>query len=282
MQPIHCKDLSIREVDHLLTPEGIAEGMKGKKAYARSDYIVLKNDREYAVIKIVKEKGKDLFCSIISYEIISLPEDTIFLRDPSMDILNPSALVELSLQYPGKTLVIEGVFSHVNFVHGLKPLYLRVLDNIPPAPSKLSCLVKYAMSSGFLDLPIVPLIENIDMQDKVDEVHTEAVMFPCVVSGLKADKPVYFLDQAPILKHEVTLIGCHLSQRIYESLYRKPVEFINVCPSDFVPDDDMPTIIKCCKIKTGHQIEGNVAKVPWGATVPEVTAAIIELFRNSE
>lgn len=282
MQPIHCKDVSIREVEHPLTPEGIAEGMKGKKSYARSDYIILRNNQKYAVVKITKQNGKDLFRPIVSYEIISLPEDTIFLRDPSMDILNPSALVEISMRHPGKTLVIEGVFSHVNFVHGLKPLHLRVLDNIPPAPSKLSCLVKYAMSSGFLDLPIVPHVVDIDMQDKVDEVQTEAVMFPCVVSGLKADKPVYFLDEAPIVNHEVTLIGCHLSQRIYESLYRKPVEFINVCPSDFVPDDGMPTIIKCCKIKNGHQIEGNVAKVPWGATVPEVTAAIIELFRDSE
>ncbi|NBK25374.1 MAG: hypothetical protein EOM68_25545 [Spirochaetia bacterium] len=120
------------------------------------------------------------------------------------------------------------------------------------------------------------------MQEKLEEVNTEAVMFPCKVSGLKADKPVYFLDQAPQLTHDVTLIGCHLSQRIFESLYRKKVPFVNVCPADFIPDDDVPTIIKCCKIKNGHQIDGNVAKVPWGATVPEVTRAIEALFSRSE
>lgn len=272
----------MREVSHPLTPEGIAQGMASKKAYVRSDFLVLKNGEDYAVLKIEKSGGKELFQSILGYDVISYPEDTIFIQDPSMDILNPSALLRLSMQHPGKTLVVEGVFSHVNFVHGLEPLHLRVLDNIPPAPSKLSCLVRQSMDSGFLDLPILPQVVDIDMQEKLEEVNTEAVMFPCKVSGLKADKPVYFLDQAPQLTHDVTLIGCHLSQRIFESLYRKKVPFVNVCPADFIPDDDVPTIIKCCKIKNGHQIDGNVAKVPWGATVPEVTRAIEALFSRSE
>ncbi len=281
MQTIHCKDVSIREVSHPLDEKGIAEGMKGKKAYVRSDYLVLRNGEQHAVLALEKSKELGLFRPVLGYEVISYPEDTVFIRDPDMDILNPSALLELSMAHPGKTLVVEGVFNHINFVHGLKPLHLRVLDNIPPAPSKLSCLVRQAMASGFLDLPILPHVVDIDMQDKVDEVETEAVMFPCIVSGLEADKPVYFLDQAPELEHEVTLIGCHLSQRIYESLYREEVPFINVCPDDFVPEDGMPTIIKCCKIKEGHKIEGNVAKVPWGATVPEVTGAIMDLFSET-
>lgn len=282
MLPIHCKDVSVREVDHPLTEEGIANGMKGRKAYIRSDFLVLRNGDEHAVLKLIKASGKELFRSVLSYEVISFPDETLFIRDPKMDILNPSALLQLSMQHPGKTLVVEGVFSHVNFVHGLQPLHLRVLDNIPPAPSKLSCLVRQSMASGFLDLPILPQVMDIDMQDKLAEVATEAVMFPCQVSGLKADKPVYFLDQAPDLEHEVTLIGCHLSQRIFESLYRKDVPFVNVCPADFIPDDDVPTIVKCCKVKSGHQIEGRVAKVPWGATVPEVTRAIEALFSGSE
>lgn len=272
----------MREVEHPLTEAGIAEGMKGKKAYARSDYLVLKRAREYAVLHIHKAQGKELFRPVLGYDIISLPQDTVFIRDPKLDILNPSILLQLSMQHPGKTLVVEGLFSHVNFVHGLEPLHLRVLDNIPPAPSKLSCLVRQSMDSGFLDLPILPSLVDIDMQEKVDEVRTEAVMFPCQVSGLKADRPVYFLDQAPELHHEVTLIGCHLSLRIFESLYKREVPFINVCPADFIPDDDIPTLVKCCKIKNGHKIEGRVAKVPWGATVPEITAAIQALFSGSE
>ncbi|MFA7150396.1 MAG: hypothetical protein WC067_05215, partial [Candidatus Methanomethylophilaceae archaeon] len=138
-------------------------------------------------------------------------------------------------------------------------------------------LVRKALSSGFVDHPIIVDDYVIDMADRISEVRTEAVMFPCKVSGLTADMPVYFLDGAPRINHEVTLIGCHLSERIYESLYGKKAAFINVCPMDFA-DGSVKTIVKCCKIKEGFVIEGNVAKVPWGATVPEVVGAINSLF----
>jgi hypothetical protein len=45
-----------------------------------------------------------------------------------------------------------------------------------------------------------------------------------------------------------------------------------------VMDDGVPTIIKCCKVKEGHEVQGRVAMVPWGATTLEVAAAINALF----
>jgi hypothetical protein len=90
--------------------------------------------------------------------------------------------------------------------------------------------------------------------------------------------PVYFLDEAPHLDHKVTLIGCDLSKRIFESIYRRDVPFINVCPADRIFDINAKAIVKCCKIKEGHKIDGNVAKVPWGATIPEIVNALNELF----
>lgn len=102
-------------------------------------------------------------------------------------------------------------------------------------------------------------------------------MFPCRVSNLEADMPFYFLDDAPEVDGEVTLIGCHLSKRIYTALYGSDVPFINVCPADHV-EPGVRTIVKCCKVKNGHEMEGDVARVPWGATVPEVVDAINDLF----
>ena len=78
----------------------------------------------------------------------------------------------------------------------------------------------------------------------------------------------------------MTLIGCHLSKRIYTALYGGDVPFINVCPADYV-DPSEKTIVKCCKVKTGHELDGNVVRVPWGATVPEVVEALNDLFGRS-
>jgi len=229
-------------------------------------------------VRLVKEKGMELFKKVADFEIISLPEDTVFVDIPEMDVINVPALAAVQERHPGKTIVVKGMFSHISFVSSMRTVRLNVIDNVPPSPSKLGVLVKAALSTGFIEHPVIVKETIIDMAEKVKDVRTEAVMFPCKVSGLKADMPVYFLDEYPGLGHDVTLIGCDLSKRIFSSLYRKDVPFINVCPADHIKNVNERTIVKCCKIKEGHKIEGNIAKVPWGATVPEIVNAINDLF----
>lgn len=278
---MHCKDVSMHDVDFTIDEESIARLMDGWTAYVRTEFLVLRNGDDYAVLELHKQNEKGLFRKLESYEIVSLPEDTVFHEDPSLDVLNTPALAGIQSMYLGKCVVVRGMFSHINFIKDLEPQRLMVIDNVPPSPAKLGVLVDIALGSGFIDHPIVKEERIIDMADKVTEVETEAVMFPCRVSNLRADMPFYFLDDAPELKDDVTLIGCHLSKRIYASLYGDDdVPFINVCPADFV-DPDVKTIVKCCKVKNGHEIDGNVIRVPWGATVPEVVDAINDLFRSA-
>ena len=277
---MHCKDVSMRDVDFDIDEDSIARLMDGWTAYVRTEFLVLHHGDQYAVLELHKEQGKDLFRILESYDIVSLPEDTVYHEDPELDVLNTPALARVQSMYPGKCVVVRGMFSHINFIKDLRPERLMVVDNVPPSPSKLGVLVDMALASGYVDHPIVKEDRIIDMADKVPEVETEAVMFPCRVSHLKADKPFFFLDDAPVVDKEVTLIGCHLSKRIYTSLYGSDVSFINVCPADFV-DLDVKTIVKCCKVKNGHELDGNVVRVPWGATVPEVVDAINDLFNAS-
>jgi len=276
---MHCKDVSVREVGFDLTSEKIAENMSDWKAYARCEFLVLRNGDGFAVLKVTKEDGIGLFRKVSDYEILSLPENTDYVNDETIDVLNIPSLARIQSEHPGKGVVIEGMFSHIVFIKDLEPMMLEVVDNVPPSPSKLGVLVRKALDSDFIDLPIMVHEIVIDMASKVSDVKTEGVMFPCKVSGLKAGIPTYYLDGSPELEHEITLIGCNLSKRIFESLYRKTPEFINVCPADNV-DGKKKTIVKCCKVKEGHVIEGNVAKVPWGATVPEIVDAIKDLFSD--
>ncbi|MCL2032169.1 MAG: hypothetical protein FWG96_02730 [Methanomassiliicoccaceae archaeon] len=265
-----------------MTEKDISKAVSGWEVYVRTEYLVLRNGKEIAVVWVRKEGSEGLFRKVADAGAVSLPEDTVFVKDDGIDVLNVPALASVQERYQGKTVVIEGMFSHISFVCEPNTVKLRVIDNIPPGPSRLRFLVETALSSGFIEHPVVPEYNNIDLTDKIMDVRTEAVMFPCRVSGMAADMPFYFIDAAPDVKHDVTIIGCDLSRRIYRSIYDKDPPFINVCPADAVPNDGMKTIVRCCAVKEGHVIEGNTAKVPWGATVPEVIGAINALLEGSE
>ena len=276
---MHCKDVSVREVDFDLTPDAIASEMDCWTAYVKCEYLILRKGDSFAALRVVKEDGIGLFKKVTDYEILSLPEDTDYVHDETVDVLNIPSLALIQSKHPGRAVVIEGMFSHIVYIKDLEPLILNVVDSIPPSPSKLGVLVRKALDSDFIDLPIIVHEDTVDMCTKVSEVKTEGVMFPCKVSGITTDRPTYFLDSDPELKHEVTLIGCNLSKRIFESLYRFTPKFINVCPADNIKTKGK-TIVKCCKVKEGHVIEGDVVKVPWGATVPEIVDAIKDLFSD--
>ena len=277
---MHCKDVSMRDVDVPLDEDSIGDLMGSWTSYVRTDDLVLRNGDDYAVVELLKAPGNGLFRKVVGYRIVSLPGDTVFLDLPDLDVLNTPALAAVQAEYPGKAVVVRGMFSHINYIKDVVPQRLVVVDNVPPSPSKLGVLVRMALASGYVDHPIVPEDRIIDMADRLSEVGTDAVMFPCRVSNLSADIPYYFLDDAPEVDEEVTLIGCHLSKRIYTALYGGDVPFINVCPADYV-DPSEKTIVKCCKVKTGHELDGNVVRVPWGATVPEVVEALNDLFGRS-
>jgi hypothetical protein len=280
MMPDHCKDVSLREVDFHLTEGNIRSSIAGKKAYTRTDFMILRHHEETAVIQVHKVPGKELFRPISQIEIVSLPQDTVFIRDETIDVLNMSSLATLAARHPGKTIVVSGLFNHVSFLRPDRLLHLRVVDVVPPFPSKLSVLVERALMCGLVELPIVLEIVNIDLNEKERMVRSEAVMFPCRASGLDSDRQVFYLDETPDIPEDVTLIGCDLSRRIFKSIYGYEPTSVDMCPRNLVQDDGMPTIIKCCKVKEGHEINGRIASVPWGASTIDVAGAMNALFRS--
>ncbi|KQM09874.1 hypothetical protein AOA81_06450 [Methanomassiliicoccales archaeon RumEn M2] len=275
---MHCKDVSFREVDFPLTEENIARMFGSWSAYTRTEEMVLINGSDHATVRIEKEKGTGLFRPVVSFEIVSLPDNTDLIEDHALDVLNVPAMARIQAGHPGRAVVVKGMFDHVSFVFGLEPVRLRVIDSVPPSPSKLSVLVQKALDSGFVEHPIIQECVDVDMAVLSKDVTSGPIMFPCAVSGLKSSVPVSYLDSAPDADADVTLVGCHLSKRIFESLYGFEPRFINTCPADYAPNDGVKTITKCCKVKNGHRMEGDLVSVPWGATIPEVAEALNALF----
>ncbi|MFP4545794.1 MAG: hypothetical protein ACLFPN_02975 [Methanomassiliicoccales archaeon] len=283
MIPDHCKDVSVRKVDFPLTREEIERSMSGRKAYTRTDHLVLVNGEEVSVVRVWKEENrKALFKPIVDFEILSLPHETVMVRDEGIDVLNPSHMARLADRHPGKLVVVEGLFNHVSFIKDIEPIRLRVLDTVPPYPAKMGFLVEKALSSGHVDLPIIPVEETVDLNELARGVSTEGVIFPCRASRMTSEKRTFFLDEFPEIDVEAELIGCPLSQRIYRSLYKEDKEIVNICPWDLAPRDGVPTIVKCCRVKEGYQIDDNVIVVQWGASVREVTEAINGFFSEAQ
>lgn len=281
MIPGHCKSVSVRNVTFPLTAEGVANHVGGEKAYTRTEYLVLRNGTDLAVIRIEKKNGVELFRPIIHFEIISLPSDTVYAENQKIDVLNASQMARLSREHEGKTVVVSGMFNHVSFVKDERGLELRVMDVVPPYPSKLAVLVEKALDSFLIESPIVPIVENIDLNQIARNVETPGVIFPCRASGITSGKSTYFLDETPEIKDECTLVGCDLSRRIFTSVYRKGIRQVNMCPRDLAPKDGLPRIVKCCKVKEGYELDGSTVIVPWGATVREVAEAMQALFGQS-
>ena len=277
MNPDHCKDVSLRHVDFPLTAQNINKHIVGKDAYTRTDFMILKHGEETAVIKVIKNKGKDLFRPISGHEIVSLPDNSVFIRDEQIDVLNTSHMAREARKNPGKTVVVSGMFNHVSFMQEENLLDLFVVDVVPPSPSKLSVLVERAFSTGMVELPIVPHYQDIDLNELEKKVTTSGVMFPCRASGLRSDRKVFFLDETPNLEGDITLIGCDLSSRIFHSVYKKDANTIDMCPRNLAPMKGK-TLVKCCAVKEGFEINGDLASVPWGATVLDVVGAINSLF----
>ncbi len=277
MLPGHCKDVAVKEVDFPLTKDSIDEAIKGRKAYTRCDHYVLRSGGDVAVVHVVKAEGKELFRPIVEHEVIALPHEVVFVRDESVDVLNAPSMARVARAHPGKTVVVEGTFNHISFMSPTEILELHVLDVVPPSPSKLSVLVERALQCGLVDLPVVPTFTEVDINGLVRNVTTDAVLFPCQASGLKAPGKMYYLDQVPEIEGDVTLVGCDLSGRIYRSLYHRDVDRIEMCPQELAPREGI-RLVKCCRVRDGFQIKDGMAIVPWGATVQEVAAAINALF----
>lgn len=135
-----------------------------------------------------------------------------------------------------------------------------------------------ALGSILFESSIVPIVENIDLNQLARSANTPGIIFPCRASGITSNKSIYFLDETPEIKEECTLVGCDLSGRIFASVYRKRIGRINMCPRDLAPKDGLPRIVKCCKVKERYELDGRTAVVPWGATVKEVAEAVQVLF----
>jgi hypothetical protein len=276
--PLPYRGVSVQPYAGPLTEAGIIAHFLGREAYRRTEFVVLcAPEGRHAVIAVDADDRQPLFSAITHVEVLALPENCVFVHDAETDCGNRSALAELAMKREvgsQRTLICQGKFDHVNFIHRPRPLTVRVVEVTPPEPPKLFDLVRHVISYANLP-PIIPILERIELTALVRNQSPPAFLVPCRSGGLDdLSAPVHYLDERPPERQDWTLIGCERSLQFHRHYYGDEPPRIEMCPRALAGLRDEPTILKCCLLEFDIEQEGDMIIVPWGADLPMVERAL--------
>ncbi len=281
--PLPYRRVSVQPYMEPMTEEAITTLLLGREAYRRTDFIVLRGETgQTAVVAITRAESEPLFSPITSVEVLALPQTCAFVERESVDPSNRSGLAEVAHELgtgPEGTLVVKGLYDHVNFIHHPNPLIVRVVEVAPPEPPKLYGLAKQVLS--YADLPPIRLeLERIEVRSLAESVHPSSYLVPCRSGGLDdLPAPVYFLDERPE-RHNWTMIGCERSLQFHRHFYGDEPPRVEMCPRRISGQRGEPTLVKCCLLETHIEEDNNTMVVPWGADLVMVEAALRRLSKE--
>ncbi len=275
------RGVSIQPYDGEMTEAAIMARLLGREAYRRTNVIVLRGtDDAYALVAIGPRDRGPLFARIDQVEVLALPDSCRFVVDPDTDCGNPSALARLAERSgvgPDGTLICQGKYDHVNFIHHPDPLVIRVIEVSPPDPPKLFHLIEHVLT--YADLPPIKLeLEPIELKDLAAKARPKAFLVPCRSGGLDdLSAPVYFLDERPAIREDWMLIGCERSLQFHRHYYGDEPPRIEMCPRAIAGKRNALTMLKCCLLEFGIERDNNVMVVPWGSDLAMVEQALKEI-----
>jgi hypothetical protein len=281
--PLPYRRVSVQHYEGPMTVDAIIRLLLSREAYRRTDFIVLRGEAtETAVVAITRAESEPLFSQITSVEILALPHTCAYAQCPDVDPANRSTLAQAAHELgvgPEGTVVVEGLYDHVNFIYHPDPLVVRVVEVAPPEPPKLYGLAKQVLS--YADLPPIRLeLERIEVLDLAKSVHPSAYLVPCRSGGLDdLPAPVYFLDQRPD-RHNWTMIGCERSLQFHRHFYGDEPPRVEMCPRRIAGEREEATLLKCCLLETHIEQDKNSMIVPWGADLAMVEAALRKLSKE--
>lgn len=269
--PLPYRRVSVQRVPIALDEPSILSYLLDKEAYRRTDYIVLHGEAGQAVVRIEKASVEPLFSPITAVETLALPETCVWVEDHEVDTGNPSAMAakarSLGLNSQS-TLIVEGRYSHVNFLHHPDPIVIRVVEVVPPQPPKLLAMAQQVLA--YADLPPIVLDPVfIDLSSIARGHRAAAYLFPCRASGLVGPGPTFYLDERPP-RQDWLLVGCERSRQIHRYFYGDEPPVAELCPRRLVQPGSEPTLLKCCLLESEIDVADHTVVVPWGADLKQV------------
>jgi hypothetical protein len=275
------RGLSIQDVDVSLCPADLIAFLLGREVYRRTNYLVLRNGENSALVEVRKASETPLFSPVVDARVLAGPESTVFVREPDVDVGNATALGRVAARHarPGaKAYVVLGRFEHVNFIWKPQPVQVTVTEVVPPEPPKLLAQAEQAIAFDE-DLPPIELeLEAVDIREIAGRHSAASYLLPCRGSGIDLPAPVEFLDTRPVKRGDWLLIGCERSLQFHRHFYGDEPERVDICPRKRDSEKGAALrLVKCCLLERGVEMDGRTAVVPWGANLDEVRVALRRL-----
>ena len=133
-------------------------------------------------------------------------------------------------------------------------------------------------------LPPIELVSNnIHFEDLAGQAtEAEAYLIPCRASGLNFRRqPIFWMSDRSA--RNWTMLACERSRQIHRHFYGEDAPCVEMCPRQLTQSTATPTLLKCCLLEDGVEIEDNYVIVPWGANLAQVEEGLRALAEmNSE
>jgi hypothetical protein len=277
--PDRYREVSVTDVDVPLEAEPLRRLLTSRPVYRRSDYGVVRNGEQTALVRFVRGGTTGLFSTVADVELLAGPAETAYLHRPELDTGVPSALLAAAREAPGaRCVVVEGRYGHVSFVLDPSPVRVHVLDVVPPRPAKLLDQVARVLDTAD-DLPGVETVPHVvDLASLLPPAGAPAYLFPCRGGGMAVSGArVAYLDEVPP-RDDWTLVGCARSRAIHDFFYDGPVPQVDTCPRTLAAAIDVPRgeplLTKCCLLEDHVEVDGPVVVAPWGASFGQLREAL--------
>ena len=280
--PSAYRGIAVVTIDQPITEAFLIQHFVGREIYRRTRFLVVHgSNNSVALIRVDRVDDEPLFSQVREIEILAMPDECTYLKAPSVDTAIPSNLARIAVeQAPGyKAVIIEGLYSHVNFIVNAAPLYLRVTEVTPPFPAKLFDQVQRLLAVAENLPPIIAELDAVTFDQLVSTARSTNYLLPCRGSYVTIPgATTHYLDERPP-REDWTLIGCDRSLQIHEWFYGDTPASVSICPRKRTDMIEGPTLVKCCLLENGITLEGGRVVVPWGATLADVNEALGEIAK---
>jgi hypothetical protein len=280
------RGLSVQEVDVPLTEMDLVPFLLGREVYRRTEYLVLRNGGETAVVAVRKASLDPLFSPVVQARVLAGPDEVVSVDSPETDVGNATALARTALAHSRsgvRAYVVRGRYEHVNFIWEPAPVRIRVTEVVPPEPPKLLAMAEQAVAFDE-DLPPIELVlDAVDIRRLATADPAGRYLLPCRGCGVDLGSEVAFLDTRPAQRQDWVMIGCERSLQFHRHFYGDEPPRLDICPrrraevtGNGVAEASL-TLAKCCLLERGVEVRGSTAVVPWGSNLDEIRFALRRL-----
>jgi hypothetical protein len=267
----------VQEVDVPLTEHALIAFLLGREVYRRSEYLVLRNKGQTALVAVRKQSEEPLFSPVVEARVLAGPDEMVSIEAPEVDVGNATALAHAALAHGRRgalAYVITGRYAHINFIWQPHPVQIRVTEVVPPTPPKLLAMAQQVVAYDEGLPPIDLVLEAVDIPELAASHPARSYLLPCRGAGTELGAPVSYLDTRPANRADWLMIGCERSLQFHRHFYGDEPPRLELCPRRRTLSPQKLTLAKCCLLERGVEYEGNRAVVPWGSNLDEIRAAL--------